>query len=332
MRVTFPSVSVIIAARDAGATIARAIDSALSQPECAEVIVVDDASRDDCAARARACRDRGGRLQVIGLDRNVGPAAARNIAIAAASAPWLAPLDADDYMDQGRLRRLLAHAKGWDFVADDLYVVRENDPDGRRERLWSDAPFRPRPVDLALFIEQNLPRPERPYREMGFLKPLMSRAFLDEARIGYDGRMRLGEDFDLYARALAAGAKFLLIDPQGYVAMRREGSLSARHSAADLAHLVLGVESLRRRYGLSPAARRALAAMRRAINSKWAWQRLIEAVHARDGGGCAQAVLQGPAETAFVGEKLAAEAWRRWGRPAQEVVAAQLAGALERAR
>lgn len=331
MRAIFPTVAVIIAVRNAEGVIARAIDSALNQPECAEVVVIDDASDDETGARACACRDRGGRLQVIRLDRNIGPAAARNIGIAASGAPWIAPLDADDYMDRWRLRRLLAYADGWDFVADDLYVVSEGHPEAARRRLWSDGPFRARAVDLTLFAEENLPRPDRPFREMGFLKPLMSRAFLSEARLAYDGRMRLGEDFDLYARALAAGARFLLVDPQGYVAVRREGSLSARHGAAELAHLALGIEALRRRYGLTQPARRALRALERAVNRKWAWQKLIEAVRERDAPAAAGAALAGPLEAAFVSEKLAGEAWRRWGRPATAAIGQRLAGALRQA-
>ena len=46
------SVSVIITAHDAAATIADAVRTALAEPETAEVIVVDDASHDQTAAVA----------------------------------------------------------------------------------------------------------------------------------------------------------------------------------------------------------------------------------------------------------------------------------------
>jgi succinoglycan biosynthesis protein ExoU len=49
--------------------------------------------------------------------------------------------------------------------------------------------------------------------------------------------MRLGEDYDLYARALAAGARFRLIPYAGYVSILRGDSLSARHSLKDIANL-----------------------------------------------------------------------------------------------
>ena len=43
---TPPSICVVIAAKDASATIGRAVTSALAEPEVAEVIVIDDGSAD----------------------------------------------------------------------------------------------------------------------------------------------------------------------------------------------------------------------------------------------------------------------------------------------
>src|SRR5580698_8233831 len=91
-------VTVIIAAKDAIATIGRAIVSALAQPEAAEVIVVDDGSSDGTAALARTHDDGGSRLRVLRLERNSGPAAARNLALEMATSPFVCVLDADDFM------------------------------------------------------------------------------------------------------------------------------------------------------------------------------------------------------------------------------------------
>ena len=57
----------------------------------AEVIVVDDASRDDTGARAR-----GLGASVITHEQNQGEGAARNTGIAAAQHDWIALLDSDD--------------------------------------------------------------------------------------------------------------------------------------------------------------------------------------------------------------------------------------------
>jgi succinoglycan biosynthesis protein ExoU len=90
-------ICVIIAARDAAATVGRAIRSALAEPEVAEVLLVDDGSRDRTADEALAADDGTGRLLVLSLDRNRGPAFARNHAIARSTAPLLSILDADDF-------------------------------------------------------------------------------------------------------------------------------------------------------------------------------------------------------------------------------------------
>ncbi len=86
-------VSVVIPARDAEATLAAAIESALAQsPPPLEVIVVDDESKDATAAVARGF---GPRVRLLaGSGR--GPAAARNIGVRASSGGSVAFLDADD--------------------------------------------------------------------------------------------------------------------------------------------------------------------------------------------------------------------------------------------
>ena len=83
-------------------TTPRAVASALKQPETAEVVVVDDASGDDGATlrAAEAADDGSGRLKVFALPRNAGPSAARNAAIRASKAAWIAILDSDDQQQQ----------------------------------------------------------------------------------------------------------------------------------------------------------------------------------------------------------------------------------------
>lgn len=103
--------AVLIPAFNAQDTIARAIGSALDQDGVAEVVVVDDCSSDATVDAARACDDGTGRLSVLALERNGGPSKARNAALAACRAPWLAPLDSDDYMRPGRIRALIDQAE-----------------------------------------------------------------------------------------------------------------------------------------------------------------------------------------------------------------------------
>lgn len=279
-----PVVTVVIAAWNAADTIGRAIDSALAQTIPVEVVVIDDASTDDTSDRAEAAAGGDPRVRVLRQARNQGPSAARNRAIDVSTAPWIAVLDADDFMEPGRLAALesVARETGADFVADDLLKVAEDDLDGPRSRMFSDEALGQMPVSAAMFIEANLSSRHGGRREMGFLKPLMSRNFLRRHALRYDTGIRLGEDYVLYAEALVAGAKFILTDPQGYVAVVRPGSLSGRHPTEAHAALVAADRKLLTRQGVDRRTRRALRLHCLEQQRKLAWRRLIDAKRATD--------------------------------------------------
>jgi succinoglycan biosynthesis protein ExoU len=238
-------VTVVIAAWRAAGTIGRAVSSALAQPEAAEVVVVDDASNDDGAtiAAARAADDGSGRLLVIGLDQNSGPARARNTAIRASKAAWVTILDSDDFLQPGRLARLLAisdaaPAGGYDLIADDLKQVADGAPLETAHTMLF-APGEEKHIDVSFtdFIRASISNKARTRSEMGFVKPLMRRAFLEKHGLLYNEGMRLGEDFDLYARALLEGARMRLVPWTGYMSVLRRNSLSLNHSRADIVGL-----------------------------------------------------------------------------------------------
>ena len=237
-----PQVSVVVTAYDAEATIADAVRSALAEPEVAEVIVVDDASRDATAHAAAHAAGGDPRLVVLRQPRNGGPAAARNRAFAAARGDFVAVLDADDFVLPGRFARLLA-VSDWDLVADNiLFVTEATVPD--------DLPPVPRAagkgvidIDLNGFVRANLSSKGSARHEWGFLKPVIRLDFLRRHRLRYDERLRLGEDYDLYVRMLQAGARFRAIRDVGYAARWRENSLSSRHRTEDLEALWRASES-----------------------------------------------------------------------------------------
>jgi succinoglycan biosynthesis protein ExoU len=236
MPVTTPGVCVIIAARNAASTIPVAIASALREAEVAEVVVVDDASTDDTQDAARAADDGSGRLSVMRLDVNRGPSFARNAAIKASGSPFISVLDADDFFLEGRFRRLFASAD-WDFAADNIMLIRD-DAATDLTRIAA-PPFAADPefLDLERFVDGNISRRRVLRGELGFLKPVISRAFLDRHGLRYDESLRLGEDYELYARSVARGARFKVIKSCGYGAIVRADSLSGRHRTQDLERL-----------------------------------------------------------------------------------------------
>lgn len=251
-------VSVIITAHDAAASISDAVRSALAEPETAEVIVVDDASRDETAAAAEAAGGGDGRLQVIRCAVNGGPAAARNRALEIATGTFVAVLDADDFLLPGRFARLLA-VPGWDMVADNILFVAES-------ASPNDLPSMPRvtprliDIDLTGFVRANHSARGANRQEWGFLKPVMRRDFLHAQGLRYDETLRLGEDYDLYVRMLQKGARFRVSAQVGYAARWRADSLSSRHRTADLKALHAAARAHLAMPGLDPAARAALSA------------------------------------------------------------------------
>ena len=95
------AVDVILPAYNGAAMIRGALDSALAQDIPLRVIVVDDGSTDESANIARSY---GPRVHVI-VQQNQGVSGARNTALAAATAPYVAFLDQDDVWKPGKLRR-----------------------------------------------------------------------------------------------------------------------------------------------------------------------------------------------------------------------------------
>ena len=278
-----PTVTVVIAAWNAETTIMRAVDSALAQSVPVEVIVVDDCSTDATAALVGQAAARDPRLTLLRQDRNGGPAAARNRAIAESGAPWITVLDSDDWMEPERLALLveLAESRDADFVADDLWKVDEGAPVSERRAMLGGVSGT-HALGAAEFVLSNLSAGHGGRREMGFLKPLMSRRFLERHGLTYDPRIRLGEDYVLYANALLDGARFLLTGPAGYVATVRRSSLSGRHPTEAHAHLAAADRAMLGRRDLSPDVRRAIEAHLLEQRRKLAWRRLIDAKGATD--------------------------------------------------
>jgi succinoglycan biosynthesis protein ExoU len=302
-------VCVIVPAYNAVRTIGRAVRSALAQRQAIEVVVVDDGSTDGTADAARAADDGTGRLKILVQPvSGGGPAAARNRALAESHAPWVCPLDADDYFLPGRLKILRRLADNWDFVADDLLRASEQRPDGPFTTLLPESGDGR--LTLAQFVEGNISRPGRPRCELGFLKPLMRRAFLERHGLRYDENLRLGEDFILYARILAAGARSRLIAACGYVAVERADSLSGCHSRHDLAALLRAAQPLAE-LPLGRQDRSALRAHRQHLAAKIKLREVIDTRRARGYRAAAMALAGSPLLAPYVLSRTLADIGRR---------------------
>ena len=184
-----PRVCVVIPARDAAATIARAVASAQSQqPAPDEVLVVDDASRDNTADLARLLGAR-----VLRLPRQAGAAGARNAGAAAAGCEIIAFLDADDEWLPGKLARQLPLLRDASFVACTACLFGTDGAD--LGPLYGGEIPRPGPDAWRGLLERNTVATSTVL--------VWRQAFLDAG--GFDAGLEVAEDQDLWIRLALRG-------------------------------------------------------------------------------------------------------------------------------
>jgi succinoglycan biosynthesis protein ExoO len=209
------NVAVVIAAYNVANCIGRAIQSAQTQTVApAEIIVVDDCSSDGTGEIVTSLAQADPRIRLLTSERNAGPGASRNRAIASTEADWIAVLDGDDAWKPRRLERLLEVAAQQDcaIIADNY--VRFDDSTGKE---LGDAFYDVRPVSpltATRFITS-----ERPLGRVrfGLLKPMVRRQFLRERDIRYATEIGLAEDFHFCSRVLLEGGKGLLLNEAHYI-------------------------------------------------------------------------------------------------------------------
>ncbi|MEZ5984829.1 MAG: glycosyltransferase family 2 protein [Hyphomonas sp.] len=305
-------VAIIIPLYNDEANIARALESAVAQkaPEGIrfEVLVVDDGSRDSGPEIAEDYARRFEHVTFLRMEKNGGPAAARNRALRETDAGWFTPFDSDDIMLPERVAALFEEARSgdFDFVADNLLISSTSAPETVSRHLWPGKPPGDVPLTTDLFVNRSYAA-ETERTELGFLKPLIRRRAVKCGAEPYQPDLRFGEDFELYARILADGAKAVLTDPEGYLFVVREGSASHRQGAADHRRLALMGRKFLQRDGLSPAEREAFRGFTRYCELEWAAWTAIEAVRAKNPVGFLRAfTISLPASLHVVGNLLKA--------------------------
>jgi len=193
-------IAVVIPLHNKAAHIAAAIESALVQTTgVSEIVIVDDASTDGSAEIAR--RYAGGRVRLLHRDTpGPGGYAARNFAISAAQAEWIAFLDADDVWKPDHIRNLMRMTRRFGEVGC-AFSSFENDF-GVQTRPQPIAPLfltAPQPFDFATFLRGWLSIRYCPIRTSA---AAFRRRVLIEAGLFPAGRASRGGDKDLWLRAL----------------------------------------------------------------------------------------------------------------------------------
>ena len=231
--------TVVMAAYNAAATVEAAIRSVLAQTRGDfELVVVDDGSTDETAARVRALQ-ADPRVRLV-RQENRGLAVARNVGIASGTGPLVSMLDSDDLWLPGYLEEMgeaLAANPDAGFAYTDAWVL--DDETGRVQRAsamtYQDPPDPP-PAEPEAFFAELL------HRNFVFTSTTVRREVLEEVG-SFRESLQAAEDYELWLRIAAHGRRGVNVGGRLAVYRKRPGSLSTddlrmMSALRDVAHVV----------------------------------------------------------------------------------------------
>ncbi|HWE81494.1 MAG TPA: glycosyltransferase [Gaiellaceae bacterium] len=264
-----PTFTVVIAAYQAAAFIGQAIESALEQePPPAEIIVGDDGSTDDLAG---AVARFGDAVKVVRIEHG-GEGAAKNAAVAAASAEFVAFLDADDRFLPGRLAAIGSLARerpDLDAITTNAYLVQDGLILGRcyeGGHRFSETGQRAAILRGNFVLGLSAVRRER-FDELG----------------GFDTSVAYTVDWEFWIRLIFTGSTIGYVGEPLAEYRLHPNSMSARRAAMSRGRLD-SIARTEARTDLSEDERRILAATRRSEEARLVReelkQRLLDADHA----------------------------------------------------
>ena len=227
-----PSYSIIMAAYNASATIADAIDSVLTQTRTDwQLVAVDDGSTDDTADIVAAYAAADSRIVLV-RQSNAGTACARNAGAQLASGRWWVFLDADDMLLPQYLEKqsaFMTREPGYDIYSTNAdYLLR----DGSRRAVWRGRRFL-QPLTLTAadqFAESSIL----------LMATITPRVF--ELTGGF--RTLHSEDYDFWLRALILGATHRYNPEVLAVYRRTEGTRTTSMVAEAESFLLIQREAL----------------------------------------------------------------------------------------
>ncbi|MDO4244203.1 MAG: glycosyltransferase [Actinomyces sp.] len=196
-----PELSVLLPARDAEATIARAVSSTLrALPPDAELVVLDDGSTDATARVARAAGRDDRRLRVVSGPPSGGLTRALDSLLGMTDSRLVARMDADDLCLPWRFGTTLAAVER----GEDMVFAQVVDLVGARPRPQAPVGIPPQTFPLHLLLTNPVSHPT-----------MLARRELIDRVGGY--RAVPAEDYDLWLRCAAAGARMRRVARWGLV-------------------------------------------------------------------------------------------------------------------
>jgi len=209
-------ISVIIPAYNAETTLARTLDSLLAQTDAHwEAVVVNDGSTDDTLEIAIDYAQRDQRIKVAHQD-NGGTAGALNAGVQRSAGDFFVHLDADDELLPHFIERttqMMERHPGYDIYASNAIY---RSPDGE-ETLFNQGERFAKITSLALADEID--------HSQIFVTAPLRRTFFDA--VGGFRTHIYNEDYDLWLRAMASGARHIFMPEALTVVHLHEGQKTA---------------------------------------------------------------------------------------------------------
>ena len=216
--------SVIIPVYNAAATLDRCLQSISAQKMADyEVLLVDDGSKDDSGIICDGWAGKDPRFKVI-HQANAGASAARNTALAKAQGEWICFIDADDTIegdyfplqfDDGVDMYLQNEQKGETDLYQKLHVPADGEMLSMKEFLLK-------------YAHTNLFR--------GICSKFCKRSLIQQNKIGFDVRQRIGEDTLFFLQYVQLGSVVQLLTGGKYIYYTDTGWIQKYHFSREEAY------------------------------------------------------------------------------------------------
>jgi len=193
-------VSVIIPTYNRSSLLSRAVESVFCQTmQCAELVIVDDGSTDNTQEILRKLSTASQVPLRVCLQKNRGPAAARNLGVQRAEYPYIAFLDSDDHWHKRKLERQYNS-----LVENSDYRISHTQEKWLRrgQHLNKKIKHLPRHGDIFDHCLQLC--------AVGMSTVMMQRELFSQVGL-FDESLRCCEDYDLWLR-ISCRHHFLLVD------------------------------------------------------------------------------------------------------------------------
>lgn len=218
-------ISVVIPAYDAEDYIEDCVKSVSQQAGVAEIIVVDDCSVDRTIDIVRSLAETDSRVKIV-LKEHGGVAAARNVGLTLASAPYLAFVDADDVLPENAFRCLFEAAYQFDsdMVYGDFSILRDGEIEPGPNELYG---FRPGRISVRDAVE-SLASTSSKSISGSCWRVLYRVSFLKENSLSFPEGIAMSEDYYFILDCLRASPKIAYTNECVYLVRRGGVSVTQR--------------------------------------------------------------------------------------------------------